>query len=206
MALGGVRILGIVGHGGSGKDQFAAYLAEHNFEKLSFADPLRAIAWDLNPIIIDENILGGFDDYQSLLNEHGYEKAKREYPYIRQVLQALGTDAMRKHLTESVWVDAWERNAERILATGKRVVTPDVRFQNEVDRIHELGGVVARIIRPGVVPANEHKSESLASRYPGSFPIYNDSDLENLKEKAEEVSTLLGNMDPVTAQVMADAI
>lgn len=214
---GGVRILGLVGHQGAGKDTFADLLVrDHGFVKMAFADPLRAIVWELNPIILDDAILGGFEDYRTLVEGYGYGEAKRRFSHIRQTFQVLGTDAVRRYLGEDVWADAWERAIAESLRAGKRVVVPDVRFHNEIDRIHELGGVVARVVRPGGEPDRMHASEAAmrsdpgsfypGAFYPGAFPIYNDGDLARLERRAEEASLLLGQLDPTTAQMMAEAI
>ena len=61
----------------------------------------------------------------------------------RKALQTLGTEWGRRNISKSLWLDIWK---QRIAAgSAINVVADDVRFQNEVDAIHALDGVVVRI-------------------------------------------------------------
>lgn len=71
----------------------------------------------------------------------------------RRLLQELGV-AARDILGADVWVNALMATLE-----GPSVIC-DVRFPNEVAAIADHGGIVVRIVRPGVTPALGHVSET----------------------------------------------
>ena len=152
-----MRIIGICGFAQSGKDTLAKELVERDgFERRSFADPMRNILYAINPTIErDSSGLARTVRLQQIVNTMGWDRAKVEYPEIRRLLQMLGTEGGRKHISEDVWVRACLDNAK----TDKIAIT-DVRFPNEAKAIHERGGIVVRIIRFGVAPTNDHESET----------------------------------------------
>ena len=59
----------------------------------------------------------------------------------------------------------------------------DVRFPNEAQRIKDLGGVVWRVKRPGVGPANYHESETALDDWPFDAVLENDGNLVDLSLK-----------------------
>lgn len=70
----------------------------------------------------------------------------------RRLLQDLGVGC-RDVLGADVWVNAL------MGSLPERAVIVDVRFPNEVAAIHDHGGLVVRVVRTGVAPANGHVSE-----------------------------------------------
>lgn len=180
-----MTVLGLVGHQGSGKDTVADLLVQSGgWVKLAFGDPVREALYAMNPVIIDEALPGGFADYRELVDDIGYETAKRTYPEVRRMLQSFATDAVRDVIGQNTWIDLWKAKAREALAEGMRVVVPDVRFRNEVETIRFVGlsqSKIARVIRPGANGDDPHKGEQEAAMIPGDFPIRNDGDLENLK-------------------------
>lgn len=90
----------------------------------------------------------------------------------RRLLQELGVGC-RDVLGADVWVNALMANL-----TGPSVIV-DVRFPNEVTAIADHGGLVVRIVRPGVTPANGHVSETALDDL--ELPvIVNDGDVADL--------------------------
>lgn len=153
------RLIGLTGFARSGKDEVAKALARRGWARVAFADPLRDMLYALNPIVVPPIRV------QHLVDELGWDRAKENYPEVRQLLQRLGTDAGRTVLGENVWVDAGIRTAEDHLARGARgVVFTDVRFDNELEAIQSRGGRIAYIARPGVTAVNDHPSEALAQQ------------------------------------------
>jgi hypothetical protein len=157
-----MTIIGITGYAQHGKDSLAAGLGLVGYERMAFADELKAMALDINPIV-------GYDEYHlaDLLEDVGWEDAKR-WPEVRRFLQELGTRA-REHIGPDVWVRALER---KWLATGvTNMVIPDVRFPNEADWVHRHGGYMVRIHRPdfdnGV--GTDHPSEANVPALPVDF-------------------------------------
>jgi hypothetical protein len=148
-------IIGIGGYAGCGKDTLAALLVKHfGFRRISFADPMRDMAVAIDPVV-------GFGEndepirYNDAIEMCGYTSAKIVFPEVRQFLQRLGTEAGRKILGHSVWVDA---ALERI-RDGERIVIPDMRFTNEALAIKKAGGHTIRVSRKGIEAPNDHLSE-----------------------------------------------
>jgi hypothetical protein len=76
----------------------------------------------------------------------------------RQIAQMFGTEFGRKMLCDDVWLNAW---ADRVALIRGPVVVADVRFENEAAKVRSLGGVVIKVVRPGVVGTKHgaHDSE-----------------------------------------------
>jgi energy-coupling factor transporter ATP-binding protein EcfA2 len=100
--------------------------------------------------------------------EHVYQRPKG-FVKDRKLLQWLGTDWGRETLSPTIWVDLWKADVSSTLEHYPRhfLVCDDVRFDNEADAIHELGGVVVSITADRalerITTANgiqNHKSEA----------------------------------------------
>lgn len=152
-------VIAFSGFAQSGKDTAAAFLVERGWTKLSFADPLRAAVYALNPIV-----WGGCtatDDsevvrVQEIVDELGYEGAKAEWPEYRALLQRFGTEVGRAQFGENFWV---ERVTSQFRPGGKYVIS-DVRFPNEASAVQDVGGKVFMIKRAGTEAVNRHISDT----------------------------------------------
>ena len=86
----------------------------------------------------------------------------RIFTNVREVLQIIGTDLIRKYSPD------WhiDKTIERINSYGddKIIVVDDVRFPNEKRKIEEIGGDVYFIIRPNYWDVSNHPSE-IALKY-----------------------------------------
>lgn len=177
-------IVGLSGYAQVGKDTAAEVFMRHGFQHYSFADPMRAMAEAIDPIVAARaNADTGeleWVRYCEALEELGYEEAKRYLPEIRQFLQRLGTDAGRNVLGEDVWVRA---AIERMIDQGGDYVIPDVRFPNEAEAILDEGGALLRIVRPGYGPANDHESETALDHYFQHAFIINNGTISDLHDK-----------------------
>lgn len=146
-----MTLIGLTGYAQSGKDTAAAFLVEHGWTRVAFADKLRAFAAAVNPIVKTDV---GYERLVDIIAYQGWDLAKQN-PEIRRLLQVIGTDAGRVLLGQNVWVDA----AMQGLSGTADVVFTDVRFPNEAAAILDRGGVMVRITRPGVRAVNSHISE-----------------------------------------------
>lgn len=178
------KLIGLTGHIGSGKDTVGEILGSplglQRYRREAFADTLKSMALALDPIIVGDT-RGAHLRLSALVKFDGWEKAKR-YPEVRRFLQKLGTEGVRDHLGEDSWVLALARRVQPVLGPGSRVVITDVRFPNEVAWIHDIGGVVWRIVRPGH-DGDAHVSERLVDKLPADREIANDGTLDDLRER-----------------------
>ena len=154
-------ILGFTGYAQSGKDTAAGFLVARGWRRLAFADILRDSLYNLNPIIVSDESGDGMlvnpshFRVRDIVDFIGWDRAKVEYPEIRQLLQRLGTEVGRELYGENFWVERVMSQINR----GEQVVITDVRFPNEEQAVHSAGGRVFRIVRTGVSAANGHASE-----------------------------------------------
>lgn len=209
------RIIGLVGFIGSGKDTVADILVEkHNFERISFAKPLKdAVAaifgWD-------RDMLEGRTTEARAQREVvdawwqdriGDVQGKPVTP--RHILQLFGSEVVRDNVHEDIWVHA----AAKYIAAHpeKNFVFTDVRFANELEMIEQASGIIVKVFRHADPPwladyldmpysmfigkHNIHHSETgwikpyLRS---SALVLFNDSTLEKL---ADRVGFLVASYD-----------
>jgi hypothetical protein len=185
-----MEIIGLSGYARAGKDEVAKTLAKsHGFSHIAFADKLRAALLALNPIVsyvgwhdnAGHRILPTEDTYvtvENVINAYGWDgyKSSEYEPEIRRLLQRLGSVVGRQILGVNICVIAaltgWPDDA--------KIAVSDVRFPNEAQRIKDMGGVIWRVNRPGVGPANSHPSETALDDWDFDWVYENRSDLGGL--------------------------
>lgn len=143
------KIIGLTGPAGAGKDLVASMIPGSH--RIAFADPLyQGLAAMLG---IPEGVLRDRSSKELPLADVGLSP--------RQLLQSLGTDWGRRMVSPDVWLRVAFWRWEQATAAGHRIiVVPDVRFSNEARQIHDEGGEVWLVHRPGVAPVAAHASES----------------------------------------------
>lgn len=176
-------IIGLSGYARAGKDEAAKVLVnEYGFTRVAFADKLREVLYQLNPIVAlwdtQDEIKPDLKHYltvQSIIDKYGWDgyKETRFGEEVRRLLQRLGTEAGRLTLWDSIWVDAAFAGLET-----KNIVVTDCRFPNEADAILDREGEVWRITRRGVGPANNHPSETSLDDWEFDRMIGNNGTLE----------------------------
>jgi hypothetical protein len=163
-------IIGLTGYAQSGKDTLAGMLIGlHGYDNRAFADPIRKLLYETNPLLKSEYRVKG------LVDVHGWDKVKVEYDEARTLLQRLGV-AARTVFGENFWVD----QALSGLSEGDKIVITDVRFPNEADAIKALGGQIWRVKRIGVGAVNSHESETAMDGYPVNQIFINNGTPEDL--------------------------
>lgn len=169
-------LIGLAGYAGAGKDTVAGFLAEAGYQAVAFADPVYEGVLALDPLV---PVNGQVWRVSDIVDEFGWDRAKRSYPEVRRLLQRYGTEAGRGVHGENCWVDAAMR---RVGQLGDRVVLTDVRFANEADAVLAAGGQVWRVNRHGVGAANEHVSEHALDGWHGfSWHVWNNGSLAELR-------------------------
>lgn len=186
-------IFGLTGYAGSGKDTAANYLVEkHGFTRVAFADKLREFCLEIDPRVSSRdrsNYPGERFLLSTLVDEFGWDTAKREYIEVREFLQGVGHGA-RVSFGDLFWI---ERALTPEVLSNDRIVVTDVRYKNEVDHIAGLGGFIVRINRADVGPVNNHITERpLPFDYkidnpPGYLPGFH----SNLNELVRNISKIM---------------
>ena len=169
-----MRSIAFIGRAGSGKDSAASRLYPAGYRRVALADPVREVALHIDPWVETDQ---GLTRLSTLVDQLGWDRAKRGVPEVRRLLQNVGT-AVR-----SVEPDFWLRQALRQVAALEQenvpVVVTDCRFRNEATALREAGFLLARIVRPGLEPAN-HVSETDLDSFPTDATLCNDSTIEHL--------------------------
>lgn len=96
---------------------------------------------------------------------------------VRQMLQMLGTDVFRA-MWDDVWLNAFlHRLPEKYSEKKGTILVGDVRFPNEAELIHALGGKVIRLTRDPNAGADTHASETAMDDYKDFDAVINNEDL-----------------------------
>jgi hypothetical protein len=150
-----VCVVGVTGRRRSGKSTVAWALTKNlGFIDVMFAESLKRTLSELFgwPMENWER-----DEWKDRPQRELYGKSPR------QIAQSFGTEWGRNMISESFWVDrAWELARRKAEVTGRHIVFPDVRFDNEAQLVRDAGGVLIEVIREGqtVGDADAHSSEA----------------------------------------------
>ena len=155
----GPFVLGLAGPGGVGKSTIAAAIAAQGaVSVVHIGGPVKSMlaAYYRECRVPDQEIARRVDgDLKRVPDPHLGGRTPTE------ALQSLGTEWGRDGIDPAIWVRPWRARAGLALAAGLAVINDSVRFQNEVEAIHDMGGVVIRLEGRGdMVPAlAAHSSE-----------------------------------------------
>lgn len=162
-------LVGITGAAGAGKDSLAQGFVREGYVRYSFADPIkRALDAMFGPIDWDSRVV------------------KEQWPVPgtagrtpRYLAQTLGTEWGRELVCHGLWLNLakWF-----VCRSNAPVVIPDVRFDNEARWIHDEGGMVIRLIRPGNAGTVAHASEHGVSDRHVTHELMNNGTLEALMD------------------------
>lgn len=205
-------IIGISGRINSGKDTIGEIIqglsitnGGREFEIKKFAAKLKTIASLLTGIDVKD-----FEDQEfkkSLLgSEWGtvrtnplnaipvFENVQfNELMSVRELLQKLGTDALRDNLHEDVWVNALfsdYKPPKMSEYNPSNWIITDMRFPNEMNAIVEKNGITIRVTRPvkkSKTTARLHPSETSLDNAEFDYEIINDGSIDDLIEKVRQI-------------------
>jgi len=144
--------IGLIGLAGSGKDTAAKALIKAGYHRVAFADELKSLA-----------------------HYFGWNGEKDDDG--RLLLQELGM-ACRRY-DQNFWIRHVSKYIDK---TTVKIVFTDVRFQNEADYVRKRGGIIVRIVRPGIISGN-HESELNQSEIAADIEIVNDGSIQDLYNK-----------------------
>lgn len=216
-----MNIIALVGFIGSGKDTVAQMFMTDDSVHDSFAAPLK----DLCAAVFgwERRLLEGDTvesrDFRETPDMYWTRKLDIDNFTPRLALQLIGTDVMRNHFHEDIWLNSLEYRIRKQHSRKKYVLLSDARFRNELDLVKRMNGTVIWVQR-GELPdwydiaktANTnainkkimqtryrdvHESEWNWAGYDVDYIIKNDSTLEDLQQKVSEIQVeLLKNNKP----------
>ena len=198
-----MKVIGITGKAGSGKDTFAGLLktALEQRRRLSgkvvidqIAGPLKDAVTAMLGIHPSEIEYRAFKE-TSLLDDLGIDYSPR------QLLQTLGTEWGRG-LDEDIWLKLLTPRLDGYARYGAEYcLITDVRFPNEHTWIDNMGGAVVEIYRPLAASVASHSSEDGLNRETDYF-ISNDSTINGLRLQAEELADELVQEEQVKKEYL----
>ena len=192
-------IIGLTGKKECGKDTAGRHLVhQHSFERVSFADDLKTALSILLDIPFME--LEQHKSNPTVKLALGYENRPAEAPIsamwspivsysIRHIMQRFGTEVGRNFFDEDFWVDRvlpYDHDNPSFAYRDRKIVVTDCRFENEAQRILDLGGKIVEIRRP-TEHVDEHVSEAGIPDEMIEYVISNDSTIESLYKDVDAV-------------------
>lgn len=141
------KIIGVLGLIGSGKDTLTQRLVTHHgYTQVSFADSLKDVCsavfgWTRELLEGDTDLSR---EWRDTVDEWWAERLGIPGFTPRRALQLIGTDVLRTHLSQDIWVHRAHRSVQAI---DGPVVISDVRFQNEIEFMRSHGGSLIRVTR-----------------------------------------------------------
>lgn len=180
------KVIGITGPAGAGKDTVGMILSEyHGFHLFAFADPLYDAL--IAMLQIDEERFRARETKEQPIPGLGVSP--------RVLLQTLGTEWGRNLIHPNWWVKIARQRIMQRIQSGYDVVITDVRFQNEVDLVRELGGELIRLARHDVPEVAPHVSENPDIWHQADHLIVNDGSIDELQRYIEALGRAEGWMN-----------
>lgn len=167
-----MTLIGIAGAKRSGKSTLADGLScVLGLPEASFAGPIRRFVAEILGITLVE-----------------LERIKEQpIPWLdgttpRQMMQTVGTEWGRQTVDPDLWIKSL---LARMPPQG--CIVSDVRFDNEASAILDNGGIVFRLVRPGLVQDDGHASERGVSNQLVTVELVNCSTPDELVKAALSV-------------------
>ena len=204
-------IIGIVGFIGSGKDTVAQMFVDKGCTQDSFAAPLKDLCasvfgWQRDLV---EGATVESRDFRETPDLYWSKKLGVPNFTPRLALQLMGTEVMRTHFHEDIWLSSLEYRVMQMHKEAPCVVVSDARFTNELELIKKMGGKIIWVQR-GELPewfdvassasdnavsrkimqtkyVDVHESEWNWVGYPVDFIIKNDGTLEDLATQVHNI-------------------
>lgn len=149
------RLIAVCGLEGSGKSTVSSILEScHNYKSYSFAKALKKalsaiFGWKYEMLL---GISVESRTWREQVDEYWATELGIPGFTPRMALQVIGTDVLRKHFDNDIWIKSLKRKILASLSSGTNVVITDCRFPNEANMVKEVGGSVVTIKRDCVVP------------------------------------------------------
>ena len=192
------HLIGISGKMGTGKDEVANIIRELAggvYEIKKFAYKVKLVASLLIGVDVEKfedqefkktNLSSEWDKNKIVEAGHweDYPKWEKVPMTVRELLQKIGTDAMRGGLHQQTWVNALFADYSR----DDNWLITDVRFENEADAIKKRGGTLIRVNRDLDSMSDLHPSEISLDTYKAfDYIIDNNGTLEELEFNVKNI-------------------
>jgi hypothetical protein len=204
----GVKLIGIRGYAGAGKDTVADYIIskQTNTWKASFAEPLKLSCASAFGIPLDAFFS---QEKKETLNEFWGVTPRQIAQFVgSEVYRDLVTTALLKTTSGDFWLRRMygylNNQLKHEFADGTvnddynasdTIIIPDVRFQNEYDFIAKNNGHILHLTRPGAsgnIGIPSHISEAgIQTPSMNEYRINNISTLENLYAEVDKFLTFI---------------
>ena len=189
------NIIGLCAKKRSGKDTLAIHMIEkYGYIRYAFADPLKNACREIF-LLNDEQIDGSLKE--TIDERWGITP--------RTMFQKVGTEMFRDKLTEvfpdmslianNLWVYRFKKWYENEIKKNPelKVVITDCRFQNEVDIIKEMGGIIIKIERDNNNLNDTHSSEKNIDNIKSDYTIKNNSTIKEYYDKMDQMMKIIVN-------------
>ena len=175
-------LISITGRAGHGKDVVASMIRKlyPQYEIKRFAGKLK----EMVALMLGCNV-------EMLENRSFKEMHLDSYSMtVREILQRFGTESVRNNLHQDAWVNALfiDYLPNKVTAGLPKYpswIIPDTRFLNGADAVKDRGGVIIKVIRPGVKEL-DHISEQEIDLITADYIIYNDGSFFDLEFKVKK--------------------
>lgn len=170
------------------------WLENHSdFKIKKFASKLKQIVSLLTGISVED--LENPEVKNSLLGEE-WKRNRYDSLTVRDLLQLVGTDAMREVIHENVWINALMVDYKLKVGKFDKVaiensypnwIITDLRFPNELEDIKKRGGISIRVNRKGYQNTGNHLSETSLDTANFNFIINNNKDINHLINEVRKI-------------------
>ena len=172
-----------------GKDTFARFLAESFYRQTGGSMCRSSFAYKLKEVCADLYGWAGLRSPEFYETPEGEVLREVVLPVLgkspRQIWIDFGTKAVRQQVYDRTWVDYVMKNMQHVAN-----VTTDVRFPNEAEAIHDAGGYLVRITRPGFEPGNDAADQALIDYFGWDYYV-DATTIDELREQAEYILGLI---------------
>lgn len=196
-----MKLIGVIGSAGSGKDTFAHFFSIRGYKRYAFADAVK------------DCCAAAFGIPRHHFDHRSLKEAKDSYWNIspREVAQTVGTELFRNTLPQHFpnhpgfiegrfWINRMYANFVKDFSHKNKVkaIISDCRFKDECDFILDNKGVLIHLTRPGYegnVGITGHASEAFASKLKETYGennaqiiyLVNDGTLADLQTKVNAI-------------------
>lgn len=181
-----MKLIGISGLARSGKDSFyekcIPFLEGKGFKhkRFAFADALKE---ECDPFLKQNVGISAFTEKNN------------EKEIIRPLLVVYGTHIRRK-INKNCWIEKIEPKVKESISDKTFSFITDVRFDNEIDWVHNLGGESIHITRKGIVAPNEDelKNDPILKDKSKFLVEWENFNEENLEYVNKTVSSIMNSI------------